>query len=67
MMTETSETFKRPFLAASTIVASNDINEDSLHSIEDQVCLCFHWPRGTTGLLYSSAYRSCLVFMPNGP
>ncbi|CAN0494264.1 unnamed protein product, partial [Scytosiphon promiscuus] len=38
MTTEAAERFKRPFLAATNIVASNDINEESLHSLADQVC-----------------------------
>lgn len=37
MTTEASKTFNRPFLATTNIVASNDINEDSLHSLADQV------------------------------
>lgn len=37
MVAEASIAFERPFLAATTIVASNDINEDSLHSLADQV------------------------------
>ncbi|CAM9831420.1 unnamed protein product [Scytosiphon promiscuus] len=36
MTTEAAERFKRPFLAATNIVASNDINEESLHSLADQ-------------------------------
>lgn len=38
MVTEASKTFDRPFLASTNIVASNDINEESLHSLTDQVC-----------------------------
>ena len=38
MVTAASVTFERPFLASTNIVASNDINEDSLHSLADQVC-----------------------------
>lgn len=37
MSTEASKTFNRPFLATTNIVASNDINEESLHSLADQV------------------------------
>lgn len=37
MTTEASKTFNRPFLATTNIVASNDINEESLHSLADQV------------------------------
>lgn len=37
MTTEASKTFNRPFLATTNIVASNDINEESLHSLGDQV------------------------------
>lgn len=40
MVTEASKRFERPFLATTTIVASNDINEDSLHSLADQVRSC---------------------------
>lgn len=40
MTTEASETFNRPFLATTNIVASNDINEESLHSLADQVDYC---------------------------
>lgn len=40
MVTEASKTFNRPFLASTNIVASNDINEESLHSLADQVCSC---------------------------
>lgn len=36
MVTEASKTFNRPFLASTNIVASNDINEESLHSLADQ-------------------------------
>eukprot|EP00752_Nemacystus_decipiens_P007286 g6520.t1 len=36
MTTEASNTFNRPFLATTNIVASNDINEESLHSLADQ-------------------------------
>lgn len=38
MTTEAAERFDRPFLATTNIVASNDINEESLHSLSDQVC-----------------------------
>lgn len=37
MTTKASKTFERPFLATTNIVASNDINEESLHSLADQV------------------------------
>lgn len=38
MVTEASKNFNRPFLATTNIVASNDINEESLHSLAEQVC-----------------------------
>lgn len=38
MTTEAAKTFNRPFLATTNIVASNDINEESLHYLADQVC-----------------------------
>lgn len=38
MVTEASQTFQRPFLAETNIVASNDINEESLYHLADQVC-----------------------------
>lgn len=41
MTTEASKSFDRPFLATTNIVASNDINEDSLHSLTDQVGFFF--------------------------
>lgn len=37
MVTDVSKTFNRPFLASTNIIASNDINEESLHSLSDQV------------------------------
>lgn len=40
MVTKTSKTFDRPFLASTNIVASNDINEESLHSLADLVRSC---------------------------
>ena len=42
MVTEASKTFDRPFLASTNIVASNDINEESLHSLTDQVLSLIH-------------------------
>ncbi|CAN0361310.1 unnamed protein product, partial [Ectocarpus sp. 12 AP-2014] len=36
MTTEAAKTFNRPFLATTNIVASNDINEESLHYLADQ-------------------------------
>lgn len=36
MVTEASQTFQRPFLAETNIVASNDINEESLYHLADQ-------------------------------
>ncbi|CAM9274865.1 unnamed protein product [Sphacelaria rigidula] len=36
MVTEASKNFNRPFLATTNIVASNDINEESLHSLAEQ-------------------------------
>lgn len=46
MVTKVSETFGRAFLATTNIVASNDINEESLHSLADQV-RCFVWDTTT--------------------
>lgn len=40
MVTEASKTFNRPFLAETNIIASDDINEESLHYLSDQVCHC---------------------------
>lgn len=37
MTTEASKSFDRPFLATTNIMASNDINEESLQSLADQV------------------------------
>lgn len=37
MMTQTAKDMGRQFLGNMTIVASNDINEESLHSLADQV------------------------------
>ncbi|CAM9185098.1 unnamed protein product [Ascophyllum nodosum] len=36
MVTEASKSFERPFLATTNIVASSDINEETLHSLSDQ-------------------------------
>lgn len=37
MVTEASKTFNRPFLIQTNIVASNDLDEESLYSLSEQV------------------------------
>lgn len=75
MTTEAARRFDRPFLAATNIVASNDINEESLNSLADQVrgqslcvrvCACFptRVERYGCTLFVSGSNKEQISFLP---